>query len=66
MKPDRHDEDVEDEHVEALREGSAAGVFAGAVIILLLAVSAILITYFWPVFQIAATQSNEPTPTIQE
>jgi uncharacterized protein HemX len=46
---------------EVKREGSAAGLLAGLLILVLLVGSAISIAYFW--FQIAATQSNEPIPT---
>ena len=46
-----------------LLEGSAAGLFAGAPHFMLLAGSAILIAYFWPVFQIAASQSSDSAPT---
>ena len=54
MKPDRDVEEVEEEHVEAQREGSAAALLGGLLILALLAGSAIFVTYFWPVFEIAA------------
>ena len=52
MKPDRDVEEVEEAHVEAQREGSAAALLAGLLILGLLAGSAIFVTYFWPVFEI--------------
>ena len=66
MTPDRDVEEVEEAHVEAQREGSAAALLAGLLILGLLAGSAIFVTYFWPVFQIAAPQANVPTPAVQE
>ena len=51
---------------EAQREGSAAALLAGLLILGLLAGSAIFVTYFWPVFEIAAPQVNIPTPVVQE
>ena len=65
MKPDRDVEEVEEEHVEAQREGSAATLLGGLLILALLAGSAIFVTYFWPVFEIAA-QVNVPTQAVQE
>jgi hypothetical protein len=62
MKPDRDVEEAEEEHVETQREGSAAGLVAGLLILGLLAGSVILVTYFWPVFEIAAPQPNVSTP----
>ena len=66
MKPDRDVEEVEEAHVEAQREASAAALLAGLLILGLLAGSAIFVTYFWPVFEIAAPQVNMPTPAVQE
>ena len=66
MKPDRDVEEVEEEHVEAQREGSAAALLAGLLILVLLAGSAMLVTYFWPVFEIAAPQPNVSTPAPEE
>ena len=72
MKPDRDVEEVEEAHVEAQREGSAAALLAGLLILGLLAGSAIFVTYFWPVFEIAAPQlaaapqANAPTPAVPE
>ena len=54
MKPDRDVEEVEEKHVETQRQGSAAGLLAGLLILVLLSGSAIFVTYFWPVFEIAA------------
>ena len=50
MTPDRDVEEVEEAHVEAQREGSAAALLAGLLILGLLAGSAIFVTYFWPLF----------------
>jgi hypothetical protein len=61
MKTDKDLQEAAEQ--EAKREGSAAGLLAGLLILVLLVGSAISIVYFWPVFQIAATQSNEPIPT---
>ena len=66
MKPDRDVEEVGEEHVETQRQGSAAGLLTGLLILVLLAGSAIFVTYFWPVFEIAAPQVNVPTPAAQE
>ena len=66
MKPDRDVEEVEEKHVETQRQGSAAAVFAGLLILGLLAGSAIFVTYFWPVFEIAAPQPNVSTPAPEE
>ena len=66
MKPDRDVEEVEEEHVETQREGSAAGLLAGLLILVLVAGSAMLVTYFWPVFEIAAPQPNVSTPAPEE
>ena len=66
MKPDRDVEEVKEAHVEAQREGSAAALLAGLLILGLLAGSAIFVTYFWPVLEIAAPQVNVPTPAAQE
>ena len=54
MKPDRDVEEVAEEHVETQRQGSAAGLFGGLLILVLLAGSAVLVTYFWPVVELAA------------
>ena len=62
MKPDRDVEEVEEAPVEAQRQGSAEALLAGLLILGLLAGSAIFVTYFWPVFQIAAPEVNVPTP----
>ena len=62
MKPDRDVEEVEEKHVETQRQGSAAALLAG----LLLAGSAILVTYFWPVFEVAAPEPNVSTPAPEE
>ena len=64
MKPDRNVEEVE-EAVEVQREGSALGLLAGLLVLVLLAGSAIFVTYFWPVFEIAAP-ANAPTPAVQK
>ena len=66
MIPDRDVEEVEEAHVETQREGSAAALLAGLLILGLLAGSAIFVTYFWPVFEIAAPQVDMPTPAVQE
>ena len=55
MKPDSH-VDKAKEQVEALREGSAAGLLGGLLILVLLAGSAVLVTYFWPVVELAAPE----------
>jgi hypothetical protein len=60
MKPDI--KEVEKEHVETQREGNAVGLLAGLIILAVLVGSVIFVTYFWPVFEIAATQSDVPTP----
>ena len=62
MKPDIDVEEVGEEHVETQRQGSAAALFAGLLILGLVAGSAMLVTYFWPVFEIAAPEANVPTP----
>ena len=59
MKPDRDVEEVGEEHVETQRQGSAAAVFAGLLILGLLTGSAIFDTYFWPVFEIAAVHQRQ-------
>ena len=41
-------------------------LLAGLLILGLLAGSAIFVTYFWPVFEIAAPQVNMPTPAVQQ
>ena len=61
MKPDSHVEELEKEHVETQREGSAAGLLAGLLILVLLAGSAVLVTYFWPVLELAAPEPNVST-----
>ena len=67
MKPDREVEEVEEATpVEAQREGSAAALLAGLLILVLLAGSAMLVTYFWPVFEIAVPQPNVSTPAPEE
>jgi hypothetical protein len=54
----------EQERIEAHREGSAAALFAGLLILVLLAGSAVLISYFWPVF--TSSRPNMPPPAAQE
>ena len=62
MKPERDVEKVEEEHVDTQRQGSAAGLVAGLLILVLLAGSGMLVTYFWRVFEIAVPQPNVSTP----
>ena len=64
MKPDKGVEEVEEEHVK--REASAVGLLGGLLILVLLAGSAMLVTYFWPVFEVAVTQPNVSTPAPEE
>ena len=59
MNPDRDVEEVGEEHVETQRQGSAAGLLTGLLILVLLAGSAIFVTYFWPVFEIAAVHQRQ-------
>ena len=49
MKPRQSVEEVGEEHVETQRQGSAVGLLTGLLILVLLAGSAIFVTYFWPV-----------------
>jgi hypothetical protein len=66
MKTDRDVEEVEEAHVEVQREGSALALLAGLLILGLLGGSAVIVTYLWPVFEIAAPQANAPTHAVPE
>jgi len=62
MEPNKESDEPVQERVKAQREGSAAGLVAGLMILMLLAGSVILVSYFWPLFHIAATQPSGPEP----
>ena len=55
------------EQRELQREGSVAGLLAGLVMLVMLAGSAVLISYFWPVFEVATSRpSMTPRAISQE
>ena len=66
MKPDSHVEEVEKERIETQREGSAAGLLGGLLIGVLLAGTIVLVTYFWPVVELAAPEPNVSTAAPDE
>jgi hypothetical protein len=66
MKTARDVEEVEEAHIEVQRQGSALALLAGLLILGLLGGSAIIVTYLWPVVEIAAPQANAPTHAVPE
>ena len=50
----------------ASRDGYVAGLLAGLVMLVMLAGSAVLISYFWPVFEVATSRPTMTPPAISQ